>query len=175
LTDIEEDILLKLINDKDTNTNLGYDWKLIYRATRDGWEDKDFHRKCDNFGSTVTIISTNSNNVFGGYTSIPWKSAPAWGTDSKAFLLLIRSSKQYQPQIFPIKTNKIEYAVCHISGYLCIFGGGHDIHIASNCNSSNYSYTDAASYRSYDIPTKHYLNGDQRKFKVREIEVYTST
>jgi hypothetical protein len=39
---------------------------LVYRASRDGFEGKNFHQRVDNSGPTVTLIKSN-NNVFGAY------------------------------------------------------------------------------------------------------------
>jgi hypothetical protein len=35
---------------------------LIYRASRDGFEAKDFHGKCDNQGATLIIVKAKSGN-----------------------------------------------------------------------------------------------------------------
>ncbi len=47
-------------------------WNLCYRASRDGWRGQDFHRYCDNKGSTVTLVKAN-NCIFGGYTDQNWQ------------------------------------------------------------------------------------------------------
>ena len=49
-----------------------FGWKLCYRASVDGWKGEDFHRKCDDVGSTVTLVKCGTN-VFGGYTYQSWK------------------------------------------------------------------------------------------------------
>jgi hypothetical protein len=41
-------------------------WKLCYRATDDGWNARDFHRKCDNAESTLTLVECGIN-IFGGF------------------------------------------------------------------------------------------------------------
>ena len=46
-------------------------WNLCYRASRDGWRARDFHRLCDNKGPTVVLIKVN-NYIFGGYTDQNW-------------------------------------------------------------------------------------------------------
>ena len=46
-------------------------WKLVYRASRDGFGAADFHSKCDNISKTLTIVSANEN-IFGGYTNMTW-------------------------------------------------------------------------------------------------------
>ena len=37
-----------------------------------GSSGKDFHRKCDDVGPTVTLVKCGTN-VFGGYTDQSWK------------------------------------------------------------------------------------------------------
>ncbi|RNA05500.1 BTB POZ domain-containing KCTD21 [Brachionus plicatilis] len=48
------------------------DWELIYRASRDGFSADDFHFKCDNVIKTLTLIQTQDNFIFGGYTEQSW-------------------------------------------------------------------------------------------------------
>jgi len=38
-------------------------WRLLFRASRDGFEAAAFHSKCDNKGPTVTIVKSG-NNIF---------------------------------------------------------------------------------------------------------------
>jgi hypothetical protein len=42
-------------------------WKLLYRASVDGFRATDFHRKCDGKPNTVSIIKTTDDFVFGGW------------------------------------------------------------------------------------------------------------
>ena len=44
--------------------------KLLFRMTEDGESFKTFHQKCDNKGSTMTIIETDNHMIFGGYTDL---------------------------------------------------------------------------------------------------------
>ena len=46
-------------------------WNLCYRASRDGWSARNFHRNCDNKGPTVVLIKVNEF-IFGGYTDQNW-------------------------------------------------------------------------------------------------------
>ena len=46
-------------------------WKLCYRASKDGWSGTTFHSLCDNKGPTVTVVSVGTY-IFGGYASISW-------------------------------------------------------------------------------------------------------
>ena len=53
---------------KDTLTSASHNYALIYRASRDGWAAADFHSGCDHKGPTVTVVKSNGNYIFGGYT-----------------------------------------------------------------------------------------------------------
>jgi hypothetical protein len=53
------------------NCKLNGGWRMIYKGTEDGFGSKDFHRRCDGWSNTITIISAN-DHIFGGFLSIPW-------------------------------------------------------------------------------------------------------
>ena len=59
---------------------------LLYKASVDGYTGADFHRQCDNKGSTFTIFKSNHGSIFGGYTSQSWTSSGKFITDAQAFL-----------------------------------------------------------------------------------------
>ena len=40
-------------------------WKLIFKASKDGFSANAFHQKCDNKGKTITVVSANGY-IFGG-------------------------------------------------------------------------------------------------------------
>ena len=50
------------------------EWRLLFRASRDGFAASAFHSKCDNKGPTVTVVKSGAN-IFGGFTEKPWKNA----------------------------------------------------------------------------------------------------
>ena len=49
------------------------EWRLLFRASRDGFAALAFHSKCDNKGPTVTVVKSGGN-IFGGFTGNAWKS-----------------------------------------------------------------------------------------------------
>ncbi len=61
-------------------------WKLLYRASVDGFRAADFHRKCDNNANALTIIKTTENYIFGGYTKATWNQHSTYQPD--LFLVL---------------------------------------------------------------------------------------
>src|ERR1043166_7320456 len=52
-----------------------YEFKLLFRGSRDGATRKKFHEICDGQSRTVTIVKVKgSNEILGGYNPIKWKS-----------------------------------------------------------------------------------------------------
>jgi hypothetical protein len=47
-------------------------FKLIYRASRDGDDVMEFHKRCDEIGPNVTFVKTEKNKRFGGFTFCNW-------------------------------------------------------------------------------------------------------
>ena len=68
------------------------EWRLLFRASRDGFAASTFHSKCDNKGATVTVVKSGAN-IFGGFTEKGWTSA-----NSKFLLQLIII---FSSKIFP--------------------------------------------------------------------------
>jgi hypothetical protein len=84
-------------------------WQLLYKAKRDGFRAKDFHRQCDGKGPTMTIIKSQAGGyLFGGYTVPVWSSDNGRRTDSTAFLFTLTN---------PRGTEMTKFAIGqHISG-----------------------------------------------------------
>ena len=68
------------------------EWRLLFRASRDGFATSAFHSKCDNKGPTVTVVKSGAN-IFGGFTEKGWTRA-----NSKFLLQLIII---FSSKIFP--------------------------------------------------------------------------
>jgi len=41
---------------------------LLYRGSRDGWNDDDFHRLCDGKSPTISLYKVKNGPCIGGYT-----------------------------------------------------------------------------------------------------------
>ena len=53
---------------------LPFKFKLIYHASREGFDIMNFHKNCDNKGPTVVVIKVqNSKDIIGGYNPLEWK------------------------------------------------------------------------------------------------------
>ena len=65
----KDKLMLKQILHKEHLRN----WKLLYRASSDGFYSSDFHRKEDSFNCNLAIFETENGNFFGGYSSKNWR------------------------------------------------------------------------------------------------------
>ncbi|UZO02724.1 uncharacterized protein OCT59_021203 [Rhizophagus irregularis] len=70
-----------------------HEFKLIFRASCDGFNPKKFHYVCDNQSRTVTIIKVkDSNEILGGYNPLKWKSDNSFGITKDSFIFSFRNS-----------------------------------------------------------------------------------
>lgn len=73
--------------------------ELLYKASEDGWDASDFHRKCDNQGATLTVMKSSAGKVFGGFASVSWESKTGnyWTKDEESFIFSIDRKTTYRP------------------------------------------------------------------------------
>ncbi|RIB27085.1 hypothetical protein C2G38_2063096, partial [Gigaspora rosea] len=65
------------INRRSSNdiTEIPYEFKLLLRGSRDGFDAIPFHKLCDNISGLIVVIKVeNSNEILGGYNPLGWKS-----------------------------------------------------------------------------------------------------
>ncbi len=149
--------------------------KLLYRATCDGWLPENFHQRCDYQESTLTIIKTDQDYVFGGYYDKSW--IPRCGeffSSNKAFLFTMRS---YYANIVPTKMKVTcpSYAIWQHCDYGPCFGEEF-LKLGPRSLKFGYSSIDmnAAKTNHYDVPVglqSNFLTGGTY-FTTREIEVF---
>jgi hypothetical protein len=173
-------------------------WRLLYRATRDGFGAKDFHQKCDHFENTLVVIKSTEGNVFGGFTSCPWNSISSichsdgltygYVSDASAFIFSLVNKNNK-----PFKTiyNSEQGIYCDAASGPS-FGYGkavyqkkgkfvnpnYDLNICSDSNKSKESYSDFGN----GFKNPDYLKNTEEagtilagscKFQNVEIEVFT--
>jgi hypothetical protein len=103
-------------------------WSLLYRGSRDGFGAKDFHSKCDNQSSTLTIIrAEKSNYIFGGFTTSFWDNSNQYKSDPNAFLFSL-TKKDDKPLKMKIDSNHTRYSIYCSSKFGLTFGSGSDIY-----------------------------------------------
>jgi hypothetical protein len=153
--------------------------KLLYRGTRDGFIASSFHSLCNETANTVTVIKTDSDYVFGGYTASPWKSDYSYGNDPTAFIFSLRRNGEQNNQKFTV--NDARTAIYNSPYYGPVFGSNErnsysDIIVSLNRDSNNYadfgSSYNTGSMAPLSEEAKNYLAGKNTLWKVMEIEVY---
>ena len=149
----------------------GKQFKLLYRASPDGFSADDFHDKCDNQSSTLTIIKTTRGFVFGAYTAMAWDSISKHKSDPTAFIFSLTNPSK-QPQFIPIKTATEAIYCCSSHGPIF---GSYDICIQNNSNISDGNYSELGNSFDFKLQSpetpESFLAGS-RKFKTVEVEVY---
>ena len=149
------------INDRSNNTEQPK-WKLLYRASHDGYGAKAFHSYCDNKGPTVTVVKCQGNSdLVGGYTPLSWKSDDRYHYDYQA-----------QSFVFSLGHNNVlsrikdttQGAIYCASTCGPMFGIGWDLCITGNCNNNNSSYSRKGNYE-YALP-------NSGNFRVNDYEVF---
>jgi len=146
-------------------------WTILYRGSRDGFGSDNFHSKCDNHKNTLTIIKAKGTSyIFGGYTSINWGSSYQYKSDPNAFMFSLTNRDNRPSKMKQINT--IKSIFCH-SGCGPTFGGGIDLHICNNANTTASSYSKLGHSYQHPQPEQggSYLAGSEY-FQLSEIEVY---
>jgi hypothetical protein len=138
--------------------NIPYDFKLLYRSSRDGISIDSFHKNCDNKGATICIANLkNSTQLVGGYNPLDWNGS-GWKTTANSFLFNFTGGKN-------ISTGKVSYVekqncavYCH-SNYGPVIGNL----IRNNIKWYYEIYNDGERYPNIGIPPN---------FEVEDYEVF---
>lgn len=139
-------------------------WQLIYKASQDGFEAKNFHQQCNEASKTLTLIKTKDGYVFGGYTSQKWGKNEGYIEDSECFIFGLINAFGIP---FKIECPDKRYAIFNSPSKGPIFGklSNPNIFIMS---SSNKSWRNRFYLNGFDT---QFLAGVD--FYIKEIEVYS--
>jgi gas vesicle protein len=147
-------------------------WVLIYKATRDGFGASDFHRCCDNQGPTMSVIqSKDGGYLFGGYTSVSWRSIQNLVPDNNGpFIFTLTNPHGIPPTKYSIKD--VQHSICDHNGCGPTFGNGHDLHVCDNSQMKTESYANFPySYNDTTNRGNTTFTGSFN-FQTSDIEVY---
>ena len=70
-------------------------YKLLFRATRDGFSPKDFHKKCDGINNTLILVRTQTRKRFGGFTHAIWDDYSKFKNKEKGFVFSIDNNSAF--------------------------------------------------------------------------------
>ena len=142
--------------------------RKLYQATIDGGEPSNFHSKCDNIPFTVTLIKSEGNRRFGGFTPIPWESEDTGYKkgEGKSFVFSLDNKK-----IYNINKGSDEIFNCKKIGPC--FGRGYDIGIEGNPIKEKvlFTYKSSYNYNGEYLPLSEYKE-DGNKLLGIDYEVF---
>ena len=72
--------------------------KLLWKGTVHGFGASIFHKNCDDKGRTVTVVLSERDYIFGGYTSKPWSSSTGYVDDPEAFIFSLTHKTKHSKQ-----------------------------------------------------------------------------
>jgi hypothetical protein len=144
--------------------------RMLYRSSRDGSSNFDFHRTCDNKGRTLVLIETTEGGVVGGYTNVSWHSDPpgTYQCANKAFLFALSGFGTDSPCKMKLKDEDDARAMYCGSEFGPIFGRGNDVWV-DGCN------LNLRIGSTYEKSTSEQLNGsahDYSRYKIKDMEVF---
>ena len=154
---------------KITGSNKKIEYKLLYRATIDGDRAKIFHDKCDGKSGTLSIIETNNNVKFGGYTEAFWD-GNGYKKDEKAFCFSLNLNKIYDVSVAEEAIQPQENLGPRFANTLF---GIYDNAFKKGNRGGWCSYNNKHSQYG-NIDNKE-ITGGQNNFGVSEIEVFEIT
>ena len=150
-------------------------WRLIYRASRDGFTAQSFHKCCDGSNPTMSVIKSSNGYVFGGFTTAPWSSTTQDKGDARAFLFTLENPHRIKPTKYPIDERAIVFAVSHRKTNGPTFGsvqnGGSDIHLQDPFNTSGCRIFFPRTYIDTTSKGPKTFTGDSH-FSCTDVEVF---
>ena len=128
------------------------DAKMIFNAKEDGWKAKDFHKKCDLQGPTISFIQIKDGPIVGGFTTAQWRNADNdFVSDRYAFIFNLTDGT-----FLPIRKSERAMA-CHKDNGPT-YGNG-DLVVFSKFNETGHlrSMTDEPQYNIQEIKGKNQI------------------
>lgn len=141
-------------------------YELLFRASHDGYDSKDFHRICNGKKNTLILILTDSGRRFGGFTDLEWDQNNTYKKGGNSFIFSLDNNEIYY---------KKEDDVYEIGGFSSYGPDFYDFHLGVKCNVGNNE--ESNFFMSFDAFRSRYFNNDfllteKREFLVKDYEVY---
>jgi len=148
----------------------GQGWKLLYKASRDGWQGADFHSRCDNKGETVAVGRSTGGYIFGGYLGASWNSSGVHFSCTKASLFTLVNPHSIAPTRLSVSSSSTA-AYGHLD-YGPIFGG-RDLALTTK-EGGDYTESRTSLPSSYQDSTGkgRTLFAGTENFQLSEVEVF---
>ena len=162
------ELIYNRLNSQGIFKNKNPKFNLVYRASRDGDDPKDYNNKCQGKKNTVCIIETKKGCIFGGYSETVMDFNKYEDVkESNAFVFSIDKMKIYE------NLKKNDYAVCHSKNWGPIFRNdafavwdkkffSYNGHKVGKISDSIFGKMDS----DYEI------NNGENTFSIKELEVF---
>eukprot|EP01080_Neovahlkampfia_damariscottae_P009648 gene9648-1852_t len=150
---ISDDELLQMNEWCEYNGN----WKLIYKATRDGFSVHDFRSLCSDKGPNFCVIKTTNGCIFGGYTKLSCKldgknsKYGSYRYDPKSFIFSFYNPNGKQKVKCPNNgTYNVTASVkTHTTSHITF--GATDLSICNNSNVNRWSFSNLGSSFTVEV------------------------
>lgn len=160
----DRDFLAGLFKSSKITTN------LLFRGSIHGFSARSFHENCDEKGANLVVIASECH-YFGGYNSAGWSANAGFSKAEHSFLFSLDRKSSHK------LVKSAEKAVKNSKFHGPMFGAGHDLVIASNCNRNEESYSNFGyTYESpfpYDSAESYAYFAGKCMFKVQDYEVFS--
>ena len=175
---------IEIENNRTTKNNISYLYqsteniifKLVYRATRDGDSSRDFHNKCDKIGPNITLLKTNNNVKFGGFTNCNW-GVPENAEDKKNDVQGVQKS---DPDSFCFSLTSKKIYLHNIEKDGAIFcSNKYGPTFSDNIFAVNNKMLSKGGYctkkdKSFFVGQKkdYEISGGEKTFQIKELEIF---
>ena len=166
-----------LLTNNKTNKYLNNEniiFKLVYKATRDGDTAKEFHKRCDKIGPNLTLVKTDKNIRFGGFTNLNWEipekseeenKEEGHKQDPESFCFSLTNKKIYY------HNNLKENAIFCSKSYGPTFS--QNIFAIYNNMLTKGGFCSKKEKSCFVGQNKDYeISGKNKTFKIKEVEIY---
>ncbi|GBB92188.1 hypothetical protein RclHR1_01980013 [Rhizophagus clarus] len=135
-----------------------YEYNLLLRGSRDGFEPQNFHLKCNNKGATLVIIKLkNSCRMIGGYNPIKWSGSKLFLNSDKSFIFLF-SNNLYTSKVILSRVENNASAISDSNSVYQGFGNGDLYIFRKSCK--------LVSYTTKILDTEYFDFDDYEVFQV---------
>ena len=160
------DFIINYLKTTEMFKNKNFNFILLYRASIDGDNTANVHKKCCDFKNVIYFMKSEQGNIFGGFSEIGWKTGGEgnykYPIDDNAFLFSLKNRKIY-------KSKKGKAKICWIGKEygLCFDSSLSFRNYFYKCHNNIYSTID----NYFEGIKKEDLN-EKFKFGLSELEVY---
>ncbi|CAG8562305.1 155_t:CDS:2, partial [Gigaspora rosea] len=148
-----------------------YKFVLLFRGSRDGFQNNLFHEKCDQKGATIVVAKIqNSNQLVGGYTPVDWDTSGQNKSSTDSFIFSLSDlTNLSNANLGRISSSYYSYAIYCDKSCGPYFGNGN-LHFNRNC----INVSDNGYYSNVGIPNGSQIE-DYEVFQVIKNDDYDVT